>query len=127
MWEGGIVNATIVFEIRYNLAFRFAQHDFPLSTQLFLIRGIIKCMKQKVLKYDVVFEEQPDGGYTAIVLSLPGCISEGDTFEETKTNIADAIELYLEDMEADGEEIPISNGSVFVGQVEVNRNKPLSV
>lgn len=83
-------------------------------------------MKQKILKYDVVFEEQPDGGYTAIVLFLPGCVSEGDTFEEAKVNIADAIQLYLEDMEADGEEIPVNNGSVFIGQVEVNRNKPLA-
>lgn len=83
-------------------------------------------MRQKVLKYDVVFEEQPEGGYTAIVPSLPGCVSEGDTFEETKTNIADAIELYLEDMEADGEDIPVNNGSVFVGQVEITRNKPLA-
>ncbi len=81
-------------------------------------------MKQKVLKYDVVFEEQPEGGYTTLVPSLPGCISEGDTFEEAKTNIADAIELYLEDLEADGEEIPDSSGSVFVGQIKVNLNNP---
>lgn len=83
-------------------------------------------MKQKVLKYDVVFEEQPDSGYTATVPSLPGCISEGDTFEEAKVNIADAIELYLEDMEADGEDIPVKSGSVFVDQVKITRNKPLA-
>jgi predicted RNase H-like HicB family nuclease len=39
---------------------------------------------QKVLKYEVIFEEAEEGGYTAYVPSLPGCISEGDTFEETK-------------------------------------------
>ena len=82
-------------------------------------------MKKKVLKYDVVFEEQPEGGYTALVPSLPGCISEGDTFEEAKKNISDAIKLYLEDMEADGEEISEDKGSVFVGQIEINR-KPLA-
>ena len=82
-------------------------------------------MKKKVLKYDVVFEEQPEGGYTALVPSLPGCVSEGDTFEEAKKNISDAIKLYLEDMEADGEEIPEDKGSVFVGQIEINR-KPLA-
>ena len=82
-------------------------------------------MKKRVLKYDVVFEEQPEGGYTALVPSLPGCISEGDTFEEAKKNISDAIKLYLEDMEADGEEIPEDKGSVFVGQIEINR-KPLA-
>jgi len=82
-------------------------------------------MKQRVLKYDVVFEEQPEGGYTALVPSLPGCVSEGDTFEEAKKNISDAIKLYLEDMEADGEEISEDKGSVFVGQIEINR-KPLA-
>ncbi|MDZ4227936.1 MAG: type II toxin-antitoxin system HicB family antitoxin, partial [Candidatus Levybacteria bacterium] len=52
-------------------------------------------MKQTILKYDVIFEEQPDGGYTVTVPSLSGCISEGDTFERAKGNITDAIKLYL--------------------------------
>ena len=77
-------------------------------------------MKQTVLKYDVVFEEQEVGGYTVTVPSLPGCISEGDTFEQAKENIADAIKLYLEDLKADGEEIPIGNSNIFVGQVSVS-------
>ena len=59
-----------------------------------------------ILKYDVVFEEQVEGGFTVTVPSLPGCISEGDTFEEAKENITDAIKLYLEDLSADGEKIP---------------------
>jgi len=81
-------------------------------------------MKQNILKYDVVFEEQSVGGYTAIVPSLPGCISEGDTFEEAKTNIEDAIKLYLEDMQADGEEIPNGDSNSFVASVEVDLNQP---
>lgn len=40
--------------------------------------------QQKVLKYEVIFEEAEEGGYTAYVPFLPGCISEGDTFEEAK-------------------------------------------
>ncbi len=78
-------------------------------------------MRQNVLKYDVVFEEQPiEGGFTVTVPALPGCISEGDTFEEAKINIADAIKLYLEDLSADGEEIPLEK-SVFVGQITVEK------
>ena len=77
-------------------------------------------MKQKVLKYDVIFEEQPVGGYTVTVPSLPGCISEGDTFEEAKENIADAIKLYVEDLFADGEEIPDGDANIFMGQVAIN-------
>jgi predicted RNase H-like HicB family nuclease len=77
-------------------------------------------MKQTILKYDVVFEEQPDGGYTVTVPSLSGCISEGDTFEQAKENITDAIKLYLEDLDADGEEIPAENSNIFVGQVSIS-------
>ena len=77
-------------------------------------------MKQKVLKYDVVFEEQPDGGYTVTAPSLPGCISEGDTFEQAKENILDAIKLYLEDLAEDEEEIPQENPNIFIGQVSLN-------
>jgi len=76
-------------------------------------------MKQKVLKYDVVFEEQEVGGYTVTVPSLPGCISEGDTFEEAKKNISDAIKLFLEDLNADGEEIPEKSSNIFIGQISV--------
>jgi predicted RNase H-like HicB family nuclease len=77
-------------------------------------------MKQTVLKYDVIFEEQPNGGYTVTVPSLSGCISEGDTFERAKENITDAIKLYLEDLKADGEKIPTRSSNIFVGQVSIS-------
>jgi len=77
-------------------------------------------MNQSVLKYNVIFEKQEIGGYTVTVPSLPGCISEGDTFEEAETNITDAIKLFLEDLEADGEDIPAKSPSIFVGQVSVS-------
>lgn len=73
----------------------------------------------KILKYDAVFEENDGGGYTVTVPSLPGCISEGDTFEEAKANIGDAIKLYIEDLQADNQEVPSSETSTFVGQVSV--------
>lgn len=42
-----------------------------------------------------------NGGYTVYVLSLPGCISEGNTVEKAIKNIKEAIELYLEPVEDD--------------------------
>jgi predicted RNase H-like HicB family nuclease len=54
-----------------------------------------------VMKLKVVLEPSDEGGYTALVPSLPGCISEGDTKEEALTNVRDAIELYLEPVEDD--------------------------
>ena len=53
------------------------------------------------MKLRVVLEPSDDGGYTAIVPALPGCISEGDTREDALANIHEAIELYLEPVEDD--------------------------
>ncbi len=51
------------------------------------------------MRLKVVFEPSDEGGYTAYVPSLPGCISEGDTLAEARENIREAIDLYLEPAE----------------------------
>jgi predicted RNase H-like HicB family nuclease len=53
------------------------------------------------MRLKIILEPSEEGGYTAIVPSLPGCISEGDTQEEALKNIREAIELYLEPVEDD--------------------------
>lgn len=53
------------------------------------------------MRFKVVLEKSDEGGYTAYVPSLPGCISEGETKEEALKNIHEAIELYLEPVEDD--------------------------
>ncbi len=51
------------------------------------------------MKFKVILEPSDDGGYTVIVPSLPGCISEGDTADDALSNIREAIDLYLEPIE----------------------------
>ena len=53
------------------------------------------------MNLQIVLEPSEEGGYTAIVPALPGCISEGDSKEEAIHNIKEAIELYLEPVEDD--------------------------
>lgn len=53
------------------------------------------------MKLRIMLEPSADGGYTASVPSLPGCISEGDTREQALDNIREAIELYLEPVDDD--------------------------
>jgi len=53
------------------------------------------------MKLKIILEPSEEGGYTALVPSLPGCISEGETKEEALKNIREAIELYLEPIEDD--------------------------
>lgn len=44
----------------------------------------------------VIIEAAPEGGYTAFVEELPGAISQGETPEEARENIDEAISLILE-------------------------------
>lgn len=53
------------------------------------------------MKLKVVLEPSEEGGFTAFVPSLPGCISEGETKDEAVRNIKEAIALYLEPVEDD--------------------------
>ena len=55
------------------------------------------------MRLKIVLEPSDEGGYTAYVPTLPGCISEGDSVEEALGNVREAIELYLE-VQADEEE-----------------------
>jgi len=53
------------------------------------------------VKLQIILEPSEEGGFTAIVPALSGCISEGETKEEALKNIREAIELYLEPIEDD--------------------------
>jgi predicted RNase H-like HicB family nuclease len=64
-----------------------------------------KSLKKKIYQFTAIFEKNEDGGYTVTVPFLPGCISEGDTFDEALKNIKEAIVLYLEVMKKDKEKI----------------------
>lgn len=65
----------------------------------------------------VLLFSNPEGGYTAEVPSLPGCISQGETIDETLVNIREAIELWIEDAEAHGETIPEDTNHIVVAVV----------
>ena len=51
---------------------------------------------KRTIKYDVVFERASDGTYSAHVPDLPGCVTSGDTLDETKRLIREAIKAHLE-------------------------------
>ena len=60
------------------------------------------------MKYRVIVEQDEDGVYVVEVPALPGCISQGKTRTEALANIKEAIELYLDSLEAHGEPVPPS-------------------
>jgi predicted RNase H-like HicB family nuclease len=48
-----------------------------------------------------IYEDQEEGGFYAEVSELPGCITQGDSIDEIKENIKDAVESYVETTEDD--------------------------
>ncbi len=47
------------------------------------------------MKLKVVLHNAEEGGFWAEVPSLPGCATQGDTFEELLSNLYEAVEGYL--------------------------------
>ena len=43
-----------------------------------------------------VIHQAEEGGFWAEVPSLPGCRTQGDTMDELKSNLCEAVELYLD-------------------------------
>lgn len=60
----------------------------------------------KILNYRILLRKEPEGGYTVIVPTLPGCVTFGISIEEAIKMAREAIELYLESLRAHGEDIP---------------------
>ena len=58
------------------------------------------------IKFRVLIDQDEDGIFVAEVPTLPGCISQGNTRKEALVNAQEAIELYIESLEAHGDPIP---------------------
>lgn len=80
-------------------------------------------MKKKsatILNYTAVFQEEKSGGYSVWVPELPGCASQGETIDEAKKNIEEAISLYLKDAPCDVVKEAINRPSQFFMPVNVS-------
>lgn len=64
----------------------------------------------KILRYKITLKKEPEGGYTVIVPSLPGCITYGENIDEAIEMAREAIELYIASLKAHKEEIPTEEG-----------------
>jgi predicted RNase H-like HicB family nuclease len=70
----------------------------------------------RLMRYTVVIE-QGETSYGAYVPDLPGCLAVGESLEEAKTLIAEAIEFHIEGMLEDG--LPIPQPTSIAHEVEV--------
>ena len=74
-------------------------------------------MKRK-LRFTIVINASEEGGYHAWSPTLPGCHSQGETLEEAKKNIIEAIKCHYGSMRKEGSRLP-QGLEEFVGTVEI--------
>jgi predicted RNase H-like HicB family nuclease len=76
-------------------------------------------MEMTRMSYKVsVVIEQDDHGYYAWCPELPGCQTQGDTFDEIMANVREAVELYLETLDPEQRDACLSK-EILTTSVEV--------
>jgi predicted RNase H-like HicB family nuclease len=63
-------------------------------------------MKESRSRFNIVLRPEPEGGFTAIVPILPGCVTYGRTLSEAKEMARDAISGYIKSLKNHKEPIP---------------------
>ena len=62
--------------------------------------------------YRILLTPEDEGGFSVAVPALPGCFTQGETIEEAIAMAKDAIALYIESLEEDGEPVPDDSKSL---------------
>ena len=70
------------------------------------------------MEYSIIVYEAEEGGYWTKVPALPGCGSQGETFDEAISNTREAIESHIIALRVDGQEIPTERASMY-GKIKV--------
>jgi len=78
--------------------------------------------KKQRLQFNIMFQPKPEGGFTAIVPSLPGCITYGRDLKEAKKMAIDAILGYIVSTKKHKERVP-SDEESFIGWIRLPEKK----
>ena len=70
-------------------------------------------MKKTHFRFNIFLRPEPEGGFTAIVPALPGCVTYGRTLGEAKTMAKDAIQGYIESLKKHKEPIPTDDETLI--------------
>ncbi len=73
-------------------------------------------------QYNIFLKPEPEGGFTVIVPSLPGCVTHGRDIPHAKAMARDAISAYVASLKKHGESIP-TDANAFMSTVDVPMKK----
>jgi len=63
-------------------------------------------MRKTRYRFNIIFRPERQGGFTALVPALPGCVTYGRTLAEARKMVKDAISGYVESLRKHKEPIP---------------------
>jgi len=69
-------------------------------------------MKKTRYRFTVVLRPEPEGGFTALVPALPGCVTHGRTLAEAREMAKDAICGYIESLKKHREPVPTDSDTL---------------
>lgn len=84
-----------------------------------VLRDLAGKKVQVTMRYTVVLDPDPEGGFTVTVPAIPAVVTEGDTEEEALANVREAIELALEVIGKRGDQLPVEAGELRLEHVDV--------
>ncbi len=76
--------------------------------------------KSKLSHVAIVLEPAEEGGFIVYVPSLPGCVTQGDSYEEACNNAREAIEGYVAVQRGMGDEVAMPDTRVVIAHVSVS-------
>ena len=70
-------------------------------------------MKTARYHFNIILRPEPEGGFTALVPALPGCVTYGRTLAEAREMAKDAAFGYIESLRKHGEPVPADNETLL--------------
>lgn len=70
-------------------------------------------MTKGIRRYHVYLRPEPEGGFTATVPALPGCVTYGRDLKEARVMVDDAIRAYIASLKKHGESVPTDTDALL--------------
>ncbi len=78
---------------------------------------------QNINTYFAVFDPAEEGGYNVSFPDFPGCVTFGKTFEEAKEKAREVLELWVEELEAEKQEIPSRFSRPIIDEIHLSYSR----
>lgn len=79
----------------------------------------MKTRKKTILEYPAIFNKAREGGYNVSFPDFPGCVTFGKNFEEAEKKAGEVLELWIEELKANRQKIPVSKSRPIISEIPV--------